>query len=80
MDFLWLRRSREDTPASWGHPLPLRATAAQFSGVRGLRLRPAIRRAEGWVRPGGCRGALQERKQREGVSEGARLCQPPVYP
>lgn len=80
MDLLWLRRSREDTPASWGHPLPLRAAAARFSGVGGLRLRPAIQHAEGWVRPGGCREALQERKQREGVSEGAGLRQPPVYP
>lgn len=48
------------------------------SGDSGCGQQSSMQRAG--VRPGGCREALQERKQREGVSEGAGLRQPPVYP
>lgn len=68
MDLLWLRRSREDTPASWGHPLPLRAAAARFSGVGGLRLRPAIQHAEGWGETWWVqRGFAGEKAERRGL-------------
>lgn len=81
MDLLWYRGcgGATKTRAWGGHPLPLWAAAAQFCGIRGFRLWPAIQRAEGWDLTG--REALQGgKKVRDWVSRGAGLPWLPVYP